>query len=117
MEDFEKKEDKVCVLEKQLENVKSKLKRLYGIYADGNDTVVEMITDYEKEIERIKQGIIEEQEKKGNTKDKIIQYENIKKIADIWENVSNQDKNMILKSIVEKITIVNGDIAIYLKDF
>lgn len=117
MDDFEKKEKKSETLEKQLEAVKSKLKRLYNMYAEGNDTVVEMITELDAQANKLKAEITKQTEAETSVPEKKRKYKEIKKIADVWDNISNQDKNKILKSIIDKIKIVNDNIEIVLKDF
>lgn len=117
MDDFEKKEKKSETLEKQLESVKSKLKRLYNMYAEGNDTVVEMITELDAQANKLKAEITKQTEAEISVPEKTRKYKEIKKIADVWDNISNQDKNKILKSIIDKIKIVNDNIEIVLKDF
>ena len=116
-DDFCKTNEKLEILRKQVESVKNKLKRLYGIYADGNDTVVEMISDLEKEAKLLKEQISIEEIKESNSANREIQFKKIKKIADVWKDIDKEDKNKILKSIIEKIIIVNGDIEIVLRDF
>ena len=116
MEDICSKESALSVLNKQLDGVKSKLKRLYGIYADGNDTVVEMISELESKAKDLKEKISIE-ESKENKKEQQLQYEKVKKIADVWEHIDKKGKNQLLKSIVDKIFIVNGDIEIRLKNY
>lgn len=116
-DDFFKSDDKLALLNKQLDTVKGKLKRLYGIYAEGNDTVVEIISDLEKEVSTLKDAIINEEEKSNNYSSRETQYKKIKKIADVWQDIDKEDKNKILKSIIDKIIIVNGDIEIVLRDF
>lgn len=116
MEDICSKESALSVLNKQLDGVKSKLKRLYGIYADGNDTVVEMISELESKAKDLKEKISIE-ESKENKKEQQLQYEKVKKIADVWEHIDKKGKNQLLKSIVDKIIIVNGDIEIRLKNY
>ena len=111
------KETKLQIMQSQLDKEKIKLKRLYNLYADGNDTVLEMIRDCEKSISELKEKIGIESKNSVNTQKKEFVYENIKKIADVWENIDNTQKNMILKSIISKIIIVNGDIEIQLKNF
>ena len=115
-EDVCGKESALSVLNKQLEGVKSKLKRLYGIYADGNDTVVEMISELESKAKDLKEKISIE-ESKENRNEQQLQYEKVKKIADVWERIDKKGKNQLLKSIVDKIIIVNGDIEIRLKNY
>lgn len=111
------KETKLQIMQSQLDKEKVKLKRLYGLYAEGNDTVLEMIRDCEKSISGLKEKIGIESKNSVNTQKKEFVYENIKKIADVWDNIDKKQKNMILKSIISKIVIVNGDIEIQLKNF
>ena len=115
-EDVCGKESALSVLNKQLDGIKSKLKRLYGIYADGNDTVVEMISELESKAKELKEKISVE-ESKENKNEQQLQYEKVKKIADVWEHIDKKGKNQMLKSIVDKIIIVNGDIEIRLKNY
>ena len=111
------KETKLQIMQSQLDKEKTKLKRLYSLYADGNDTVLEMIRDCEKSISELKEKIGIESKNSINTQKEEFVYENIKKIADVWHNIDKKQKNMILKSIISKIVIVNGDIEIQLKNF
>ena len=110
------KDSTLSVLNKQLDGIKSKLKRLYGIYADGNDTVVDMISELESKAKELKHKISEE-ESKENDSEKKLRYEEVKKIADVWDHIDKKGKNQLLKSIVDKIIIVNGDIEIRLKNY
>lgn len=111
------RETKLQIMRSQLDKEKIKLKRLYSLYADGNDTVLEMIKDCEDTISEMKTNIGIESKNSINTQKKEFVYENIKKIADIWDNVDKKQKNSILKSIISKIIIVNEDIEIQLKNF
>lgn len=111
------KETKLQIMQSQLDKENTKLKRLYVLYADGNDTVLEMIRDCEKSISGLKEKIGIESKNSVNTQKREFVYENIKKIADVWNNIDKKQKNMILKSIISKIIIVNGDIEIQLKSF
>ena len=111
------KETKLQIMQSQLDKEKTKLKRLYSLYADGNDTVLEMIKDCEKSISELKGSIGIESKNSANTQKKGFVYESIKKIADVWDNIDKKQKNMILKSIISKVVIVNGNIEIQLKNF
>ena len=111
------KETKLQIMQSQLDKEKTKLKRLCSLYADGNDTVLEMIRDCEKTISDLNESIGIESKNSVNTQKKEFVYESIKKIADVWNNIDKKQKNMILKSIISKIVVVNGDIEIQLKNF
>lgn len=111
------KATKLEIMQSQLEKEQIKLKRLYSLYADGNDTVLEMIKELEKQIKDMKDNITAESKNAVNVQKKEFVYENIKKLADIWDNIDKKQKNMILKTIIDKIVIVNGNIEIQLKNF
>ena len=101
----------------QLDKEQIKLKRLYNLYADGNDTVLEMIKESESLVKIMKANVLSESKSTANMQKKEFVYENIKKLADVWDNIDKKKKNMILKTIIDKIVIVNGNIEIQLKNF
>lgn len=105
------------VYEEKLKSVDIKLSRLYDIYADGNDLVLDKIKDLEQEKARLSECLDREKNQEISTKKKQKSLSDIKKIADIWDTVSDQNKNFILKSIIEKIILVNGNIEIQIKEF
>ncbi|MGN0346328.1 MAG: recombinase family protein [Lachnospiraceae bacterium] len=111
------KETKLQIMQSQLEKEKTKLKRLYNLYAEGNDTVLGIIKNSEKSISELKRKILLENKSQENTHKKEFVYDNIKKIADVWNHIDKKQKNMILKNIISKIIIVNKDIEIQLKNF
>lgn len=111
------KETKLQIMQSQLDKEQAKLKRLYNLYAEGNDTVLDIIKDCEKNISEMKSSINAESKNSVNTQKKEFVYENVKKIADVWDNIDNKQKNSILKSIISKIIIVNENIEIQLKNF
>ena len=111
------KATKLEIMQSQLDKEQTKLKRLYSLYADGNDTVLEMIKESESLIKTMKANVLSESKNTANTQKKEFVYENIKKLADVWDNIDKKKKNMILKTIIDKIVIVNGNIEIQLKNF
>ena len=90
---------------------------MYDLYADGNDTVLEMIKSCEEKISGMKNEIFKEESKAENTQKKEFVYENIKRLADIWDKIDKSQKNAILKTIISKVIIVNGAVEIQLKNF
>ena len=111
------RETRLEILQKQYDKEKTKLKRLYSLYADGNDTVLEMIQESESKLSEIKEQVDRETENTEYTQKKEYVYEKIKKLADVWDHIDKPDKNKILKSIISKIVIVNGNVEIQLKRF
>jgi site-specific DNA recombinase len=104
-------------MQSRLDKEQTKLKRLYKLYADGNDTILEMISEMEEKISETKMEIEEESKNQNVSEKKSLAYENIKKLADIWPDIDKKQKNLILKTIIDKIVIVNGNIEIQLKNF
>lgn len=117
IKDLENREGKAEIYRERLEKLKGKIKRLYMMYADGNDTVVEMISELEEEIGKVKKDLEKEESRRNGKKEKKEYISEIKKVADIWNDIDNKTKNKVLKSIIEKIVVVNGNIQINLKDF
>lgn len=112
----ENKTNNIDILQKQLDEVTNKTKRLYNLYAEGNDMVVDMITELEKQRESINKQLQEEIARDNKKNNKELKKQ-IKKIADVWDNIDKKDKNTILKSIIHKIIVDNGDIEIQIKNY
>lgn len=111
------KQSKIEIIQSQIKKEENRRKRLFNLYADGNDDVLDMIKQSDDTISSLKEQLETELSSKEANKKKSVAYENIKKIADVWDNIDKRNKNMILKSIIDKIIIVNGDIEIQLKNF
>ena len=113
----EKKVDILEVLNGKLESVNNKLKRMYNLYAEGNDTIIETIQELEKQKSEIKEDIEEELKKNIAKTNRAETIKEIKKIADVWERIDKKGKNLVLKSIIDKIMVDKGNIEIRLKNF
>ena len=113
----EKKVDIMEVLNGKLESVNNKLKRMYNLYAEGNDTIIETIQELEKQKSEIKEDIEEELKKNIAKTNRAETVKEIKKIADVWERIDKKGKNLVLKSIIDKIMVDKGNIEIRLKNF
>ena len=113
----EKKVDILEVLNGKLESVNNKLKRMYNLYAEGNDTIIETIQELEKQKSEIKEDIEEELKKNIAKTNRAETVKEIKKIADVWERIDKKGKNLVLKSIIDKIMVDKGNIEIRLKNF
>ena len=111
------KQSKIEIIQSQIKKEENRRKRLFNLYADGNDDVLDMIKQSDDTINSLKEQLETELSSKEANKKKSVAYESIKKIADVWDNIDKRNKNMILKSIIDKIIIVNGDIEIQLKNF
>lgn len=109
--------DKVASLEKAIKSVNTKIKKMYETYFDRqSDNLLEMISEEENKLKDLKNELEAEKNSAKNqfSADKINQ---IKSIADVWENIDRREKNRILKECVEKVVLTNGDIEIFFRTF
>nr|DAP38862.1 MAG TPA: integrase serine recombinase [Bacteriophage sp.] len=111
------KQSKIEILQSQIKKEENRRKRLFNLYADGNDDVLVSIKEINNTIKDLEEQLENEISNANINKKKSITYKNIKKIADVWDSIDKRDKNTILKSIIDKIVIVNGNIEIQLKNF
>ena len=99
-------------LKEQAVKEKRKLSRLYDLYADGNEVIVDKIREMETRIAELEKEADEAATGKETATEK-----KIKKLADVWDTLSKQEQNTLLKIIIDNIVIVNDDIKINLKQF
>nr|DAX01572.1 MAG TPA: integrase serine recombinase [Bacteriophage sp.] len=111
------KQSKIEILQSQIKKEENRRKRFFNLYADGNDDVLLSIKEINNTIKSLKEQLETERSNTNLNRKKSVTYKNIKKIADVWDSIDKKDKNIILKSIIDKIVIVNGDIEIQLKNF
>ena len=79
--------------------------------------VLDMIKILETEIRETTEKISAERKNSQHEQKKEFVYENIKKLADIWNGISKSQKNSILKTIIDKVIVGKDDIEIQLKNF
>lgn len=111
------KQSKIEIIQSQIKKEENRRKRFFNLYADGNDDVLLSIKEINNTIKSLKEQLETERLNTDLNRKKSVTYKNIKKIADVWDSIDKRDKNTILKSIIDKIVIVNGDIEIQLKNF
>ena len=111
------KQSKIEILQSQIKKEENRRKRFFNLYADGNDDALVSIKETNNTIKDLKEQLENEISNANINKKKSVTYKNIKKIADVWDSIDKRDKNTILKSIIDKIVIVNGNIEIQLKNF
>lgn len=110
-------EKEADVIQKEIQTKKTKLKRLYEAYAGGSETLSELIQEMEEDLKTLELKLSELKENTENKEAKKETARQIKKIADVWERLDTPSKNKVLKSIIERINISNGDIEIVIKNY
>lgn len=109
-----KQESKVEVIRSSINKTNSKIKKLYSLYAENDsDNLLEVIRDEEKKLKELEKELKSEIDRESA--DKAIDINKIKRVADVWDSLSNKEKNTALKECVEKVVIDGEDIEVHFK--
>lgn len=109
-----KSESKKQFIESAISKSNSKIKKLYHLYAENeNDNLLEVIREEERKLKELKKELLVEISKES--KDNSINLKEIRRVADVWDDLSNQEKNKILKLCVEKVIVDGDDISVHFK--
>ena len=111
------KKSKSEIIKKSIAKEELRLSRLYDLYADGNDLVLDTIKKTESRIKELKNELKTETDNLKNIEETKKISENIKNLADVWGKVDKVKTNKVLRSIISKIIIVNGNIDIVLVNY
>lgn len=112
----EKKEENFVIITASIKKKSAKIKNLYNLYAENpTDNLLEVIKEEEKDLEELQNDLEKEERKEKKTDPKKV--EEIKHMGDIWDDLSINEKNRILKKCVEKIVITGDDIDIHFITF
>lgn len=112
VEKGEERESRADLIESEIKKLNTKIKKLYDLYSDkGSDNIWELIQENEYRVDELKKQLEIENEKAHRIdSDKI---EEIKRVADVWDDLTGRDKNRILKECIEKVVITGDDIDIH----
>lgn len=114
IEEKKKQENKSESIQVSIDKTNSKIKKLYSLYAENDsDNLLEVIREQEKRLKILEKELKEEIDRKSE--DNVIDINKIKKVSDVWDSLSNKEKNAVLKECVEKVVIDGEDIEVYFK--
>lgn len=101
-------------IESAIDKSNSKIKKLYHLYADNDsDNLLDVIREEEEKLNELKKDLQTEIKKESDSKS--LDLKEVKKVADVWDTLSNQEKNWALKKCVDKVVIDGEDTEIYFK--
>lgn len=110
----EKKESRKAVTEKEIKKTTDKLKKLYNLYVDSeSETLLSIIQQEEKKRKLLEKEL--EETIREESSDTNVKIEEIKRISNIWDDLTTKEQNKILKECVEKIVITDGNIDIHFR--
>lgn len=102
------------MIEREISLSETKLKRLYTLYASGSsgtDTLLDVIQSEEKTLKNLREELkAEDIREKAGREEKI---EKIKEMSNVWDTLTDSEKNKVLKECVEKVVITGDDIDIH----
>lgn len=114
-----KKEESVSNVDSIKDMIKkstTKIKRFYNLYAENpSDNLLEVIQDEESRAKELKAQLDEEIKKEHKTDTEKI--DKIRRVSDVWDSLTNQEKNKVLKECIDKIVITGDDIEIRFINF
>lgn len=110
----ERKESKKVATEKEIKKTTYKLKKLYNLYVDSESETLFSIIQQEEKKRKLLEKELEEAIREESS-DTNVKIEEIKRISNIWDDLTTKEQNMILKECVEKIVITDGNIDIHFR--
>lgn len=106
-------EDVLTLLEKQKSTLNKKIKNLYSIYADDGDSILlETINDLKKKYNEVCKKIDLEINHSISIIKQNERTELIDSVRDLWSNLSVQQKKIIIRKLVNKITITENNVHV-----
>lgn len=111
IEESQKTESKVKIIEDSIKKSNAKIKKYYSLYAENeSDNLFELIHEEENKVDELKKEL--QEERKNEHLENGEKVERIKNVADVWEKLTNKEKNKVLKECIEKIVITGNDLEI-----
>ncbi|MCL2577551.1 MAG: recombinase family protein [Defluviitaleaceae bacterium] len=101
------------VLHDQYGSVAQKLKRLYNLYAESDDEILnQTISETKKELKHIQVQIENETEKSKNQNNFINLKKTLSTLSETWEYMTSKEKKLLVNDCINKITITDAVVHI-----
>ena len=112
--EFEK-ESPLKMMEEQRLTLAKKLKRLYGLYAAGDDVLLDAIEELKRELESQEKLILAEKQRSAVTKNALDAQHRLETLGDYWEHMSVSEKRNIILSVVDRIIVSDNHVHVEFK--
>ncbi len=111
-------EDLLKILSDTQKSIKRKISRLYELYAnkeenEEDDILIEEINRQKQELIRVSQQIKDEKATRSLSATAKERLEKISALANVWENMTTEEKRTVLREVIDKIVITNDKIEIF----
>lgn len=102
----------INIIKDTINKTTKEIKRLYDLFSKSEtDALLEVIQQKENLLKELENDYKIELESSVELIPKKI--EEIKRVADVWDDLNNKEKNKILKQCIEKVVITGDDVAIH----
>lgn len=116
VEQGQKSISNVDTISETIKKSNAKIKKLYSLYVENqSENLMELIQEEERKVSDLKKQYEVEKAKEHKTDGEKIEH--IKKAFDLWEIMSNAEKNRILKECIERITITGDNLEVRFVNF
>lgn len=106
--------DPVSEIEGRIEQIKAKLKKLYNLYAEGDDDLLlQTIAENNKKLKKLEKELADEKKSNISKNNMELIYNQVKGIEDVWEYLNDNEKQAIIRDCVEKVIIKDDQIEIF----
>lgn len=106
----------ISIIEDSIKKCNAKIKKYYALYAENDsENLFDLIREEEQKLKSLKEQLVSEREKENKQSNSGV--DEIKRIADGWGEMTNREKNRVLKTCVERITITGNDYSIRFTTF
>ena len=106
--------DEMAFLQKQKSLLEQKIRRLYDLYAkDADDLLLDTIKEIKAKLEQTETEIISLKEKSAKQAEQKETKKYIREIKDAWKFMQLKERQTVLRRLIEKINIKDGDIEIF----
>ena len=104
------------LLETQIERLSKKLKNLYNLYGENaDDALIETISSVKKELDRARVKFDNEKKQRDKSRKDKDAIKELNSAESAWEYMTQEEKQNVLRSFIEKIVVTYGKTDIYYK--
>lgn len=112
IEEGQATESNAEIIESAIKKANAKIKKYYSLYAENeSENLIDLIREEEDRVKELKKELSNEQAKKHSTEPGRVKQ--IKRVADVWDELTRREKNKALKGCIEKIIITKNAVEVH----
>lgn len=104
----------IGIIKDSIQKSNNKIKKLYSLYVENDsEQLLDVIHEEEEHVKQLKIQLTNEEKEVRNTSQEVITE--INKVCDVWDTMTDTEKNKILKKCIEKVVIAYGKVEVFFK--